>query len=386
MTYVVELSKEVAALVASLSVGEGLTFEEVQEKFNLTPTTANQMLRYLRRSSTNLIIKRRRGRIQAKYKALAPEFKVTVEQQLAMAAGKAAAVKPTGAPAVMHSEPSSNGNGHSAAELIWPEPPKIPSMKEEYGWYVKPDYHQQVYDHLFVSNHNLRFDGPPGGGKSTVMEVIAIENDIPLANINAESGLRYRDMIGHLTDLGTFEVADFAAAVVKGYWGKVDEANAMDPDSSMAFNSLLAPPHRIVIHGHSYPVHPDFRMAITYNSGLTGTKPLPESLLDRMYPIKVPFPSEPMLVKMMKSNGANIDDPRVKNLIQFSVLCNAKRESRETNFMITPRKMLYAWSDIKAGKDTAAAIKLAIIAGIHSQTDATTVFNIMVESSKSWVK
>lgn len=384
--YVVELSDEVGAVIAALSVGKGLTFEEVQEKFNLTQTTASQLLRYLRRASTNLVIKRRGGRITASYKSLRPEFNVTVDvkQMLPIKSngykpGKAAEILKAG------SAPSMSKPSHEGAELIWPKAPEIPDLKEEYGYYVKPDYHDQVYEHLFVDGHNLRFSGPPGSGKSSIYEVITATERIPLANVNAESGLRYKDMIGHITDLGTFEVAEFAAAVVFGWHAKLDEANAMETDAAMALNSILAPPRRIIIHGHSYPVHPKFRLALTYNPGLAGTKPLPDSLKNRLYPVKVPFPSESMLFKMMKSNGVDIADPKAKNLINFGLACNAAREARDTNFQITPRDLLYAWSDIKRGKSTDKAITMAIINGIDGQTDAAAVHNLMVVSSKSWV-
>jgi MoxR-like ATPase len=188
-----------------------------------------------------------------------------------------------------------------------------------------------------------------------------------------------------MTDLGTFEATQFAAAVVYGGWAKIDEANAIDPDAIMALNSILAPPHQIVIHGHTYPVNPKFRLILSYNPGLIGTKPLPESLKDRLYPFKVEFPNEPMLKKMCKGNGIDIEHPEGKRLVKFAMAMNQARSvANTTRYDITLRDLKKAWSDVVDGNGAAVAIDLAILKGIDNQTERDSVRNVLADVSKVW--
>jgi hypothetical protein len=55
-------------------------------------------------------------------------------------------------------------------------------------------------------------------------------------------------------------------------------------------NGQLATPYEVQLHGRSFPVHPEFRVVVTYNPGLVGTKPLPPAFKDRFFPIKLAFP------------------------------------------------------------------------------------------------
>ena len=169
----------------------------------------------------------------------------------------------------------------------------------------KPPYYD-IMGQIVDSGRHISIEGPPGIGKSTAFEQLAAERGKPLVNIGSDAGLRKRDLVGtiELANGHTFIMAaEYAAAVIHGWWVKIDELNGADPDALLFLNGQLAPPYAVQIGGRSYPVHDDFRLCVTYNAGLVGTKPLPESLKDRFFPFKEDFPTLHRLKLMLISNG-----------------------------------------------------------------------------------
>lgn len=275
--------------------------------------------------------------------------------------------------------PSTKGSPVAATiqggtDIVFPQPPEIPDVKVKYSFFEKPEYYDRLKSKILVHQRNIRIGGPPGIGKSSAFEYMAASEYIPLVNINADSGLQLRQLVGGMTDLGRFEVAQFAAAVIYGWWAKIDEANGMNPDAALALNSLLAPPYQVTIHGKSYPVHPSFRLCLTYNPGLVGTKPLPDSLKDRLYPFKVAFPNRSRLQKMMKANGVDVELESVQKMMDFAIAVAKSREGKH-KFDMTMRRLLDAYTDIKDGFGPYDALYNACISSIDSIVDATAVLN-----------
>ena len=264
-------------------------------------------------------------------------------------------------------------------ELIWAEaPPSIVKMEN----FREPSFFQQMKTIVDAGRH-VSLEGPPGIGKSTSVEQLAAEEGIPLVNVSADAGLRRRDLTGTTEMVGgttKFLVAEYATAVVSGWWVKIDEINAADPDAIMFLNSQMAPPYVINIHGQQYPVHPNFRLFVTYNAGLIGTKPLPPAFKDRFYPIKVEFPTEFQLRKMLEMHGL----PTERNGWDSTMLLFASKmwdaHTRGVmRYQISPRRLIDAiYLVTVAGSSVVDAIKAAVIAAIDSPVESKAAESILL--------
>ena len=264
-----------------------------------------------------------------------------------------------------------------ATQIVWPEFPALVDLDKEYPFFLEPEWFTRLISKVTIHHKHILIAGPPGIGKSSAFEVLAARCRIPLVNINAEGGLRARSMVGSIQDLGTYQVAQFIMAAVRGAWAKIDEANAAEADVMVFLNSLLAPPRRVTINGVAYNVHPDFRLCLTYNPGLVGTKPLPDSLKDRLYPFKVPFPTEAVLRKMLKANGVEMEVPEAERMIEFAMQVANLTAHQGIRYNITLRRLLDAWTDILDGASLYDALMNSVVAGIDSTLDMNKVAEIV---------
>lgn len=267
-----------------------------------------------------------------------------------------------------------------ATEVVWAKAPELPLLQDKYSWFETPEYYEHLKKKVLGHRKHIRMTGPPGIGKSTSFEVLSIQQRTPLVNINADVGLRARQLIGGLTDLGRFEVAQFATAVIRGWWAKIDEVNGADADAILVLNSILAPPYQITINGLSYPVHPNFRLCVTYNPGLVGTKPVPQSFADRFYPFSIQFPNKILLKKMLRSNGVDVNRDDVEMLMLIGLKIAKERKARRVRYDITIRRLMDVWSDLQDNMSLADALHFGIVAGIDGEADRVEVNNIIVDA------
>lgn len=313
--------------------------------------------------------------------AAQPQVDTTVAaaQQAAMdvESGKSAPAAVEALPAVAAPQATRT----NATDVVWAHQPDVPSVARRYSFFVKPWFFDHMTNKVTQHKRHIRIFGPPGIGKTTAFEVLAAILHIPLVSINADAGLHGRQLIGGMTNLGRFEVSQFATAVVRGWWSIINEANAMDADASLILNGLLAPPYQITINGVQYPVHPNWRLCITYNPGLIGTKPIPESLADRFYPFAVGFPDKTTLYRMLANNGVDIKNPDVVKLVKFALNTAKERKEGHHRYDMTIRRLTDAWTDIADGLTMMKAVEFAIIAGIGSQVDQTFVNGLAVKAS-----
>ncbi len=145
-------------------------------------------------------------------------------------------------------------------------------------------------------------------------------------------------------------------------------------------NSILAPPYQITINGLSYPVHPNFRLCVTYNPGLVGTKPVPQSFADRFYPFSIQFPNKILLKKMLRSNGVDVNRDDVEMLMLIGLKIAKERKARRVRYDITIRRLMDVWSDLQDNMSLADALHFGIVAGIDGEADRVEVNNIIVDA------
>lgn len=199
--------------------------------------------------------------------------------------------------------------------ILWPSAPRL---IEPMGFFRKPNWYSKVSALVTKAGKHVSLAGPPGVGKDTAVMQMAAEARQPLVVVGGDAGLRKRDLVGTpelRNGHSVFQVAEFAAAVVNGWWAVITEVNAAEPDALLLLNGILEAPHSIQIHGANYPVHPNFRLFISYNPGLIGTKPLPQSFKDRFYPVQVGFLSEFEMRTRLESYGMPVSDSLDKIVI-----------------------------------------------------------------------
>lgn len=287
---------------------------------------------------------------------------------------------------VYRDAPAAKG-GDKKVEVKFPELPLAGKVNPDY---VQPAWYKRmaaVLNNKGTGPKHVAIAGPPGGGKSTGPEQYFIAKGQPFVTINGDAGFRRRDMEGSVEIAeGTtfFRVAEFAAAAVNGWGCILNEVNAADPDALMYINGLLEVPFVVNIHGKAYPVHPDFRLIVTYNPGLVGTKALPQALKDRFFSIKLGFPPKAFLRKLLVAKGMNPDATYADRLLKYAADCWALHEKGNLRYQISPRRLFDAvfLMDTGAVSTIEEAIKSAVIDSVDSVADCTMLTTLVTTPLK----
>lgn len=285
-----------------------------------------------------------------------------------------------------------NVKGHTESddtevgEMIWPDAPPFVTEMENFR---KPSFYDTMKTVIEHGKH-VSLAGPPGIGKTTSVEQLACDAGMPLVSVGGEQGFRKRDLIGTqeiINGTTKFLVAEFAAAVVNGWWAKIDEANAADADALMVLNAVTSAPYVINIHGKQYPVHPNFRLFITYNHGLIGTKPLPPAFKDRFFPFKLSFPTESQLRRLLEAHGMpgkDLNDYGIApawtaTIVQFGIRLWDAHIRGQMRYQISPRRLIDAvfLMNIGATDDVKKALEQAVIDAIDSPVEAKVAQKIL---------
>lgn len=252
--------------------------------------------------------------------------------------------------------------------------PGLPLELHEKPNFVEPEWYK-LMEAALDSGRHVSLAGPPGGGKSTSPEQYFARRKQPCVVMGGDAGFRRRDMEGS-TEVRSgstwFRVAEFAAAAVNGWGVILNEVNAADSDALMFMNGILEVPFVVNIHGKAYPVHKDFRMVVTYNPGLTGTKPLPPAFKDRFFPIKLGFPPREFLRKMLIANGMDRNAQYQYKLLKFAEDCWDHHVKGTLRYQISPRRLfdVVFLMDSIAGMTLERAIKQAVVDMVDAIADA----------------
>lgn len=254
--------------------------------------------------------------------------------------------------------------------IRWPDaPPLIEGMGDKFR---QPQWFSIMREMVHRGRH-IALAGPPGVGKDTAVQELAAEQGKILITIGGDGGFRRRDLVGNVQisqGRSFIEVGEYAAAVVNGWWALLTEVNAADADALMFINAQLAPPYIITIGGKAYPVHPDFRLFVSYNPGLVGTKPLPQSFKDRFFSIQVPFFSQQQLISILIAHGAD-DAAYTTEIAKYGLLMWSAFQKGNMRYQITSRRLMDAVELMKAGLAVGVreAVDMAVISAIDSSIE-----------------
>ena len=262
--------------------------------------------------------------------------------------------------------------------IRWPQaPPLIEGLGDVFR---TPDWYEPMKTMVKAGRH-ISLAGPPGVGKDTGVQELAARSGKVLVTVGGDGGFRKRDLVGspNISRGNSFlDAAEYAAAVVNGWWVLLSEVNAADADALIFINTQLAPPYIINIAGKAYPVHPDFRLFISYNAGLIGTKPLPQSFKDRFFSIQVPFFTEYQLRRVLEAHGMPQTD-WAEIIVRYGVKLWDAHTRGQLRYQVTCRRLQDAVELVKNGvaNGVIEALELAVIAAIDSPIEAKTAKQIL---------
>lgn len=252
----------------------------------------------------------------------------------------------------------------------------IPEKDENF---IVPSWYDEMRFMVKKGKHILLY-GIPGTGKSFAVKQLAQEFNIPLVVIPGSAQFHKRDLLGNPDISGGksfFSVAEYATAVVKGYWVVFEEINSIYPDSLMVVNSQLDKPNTIQINGVTYDAHPNFRCFGLYNKGLVGTKMLPQSLMDRFYTIPIPLPDNDTLSTIFIQHGVKDVDTLYK-LVTFvqSVWLNST-----LNYQLSIRRVFDSVLLMDYGYSIIESLEKAILPYINIETETPIIQRAIREVS-----
>jgi hypothetical protein len=173
--------------------------------------------------------------------------------------------------------------------------------------------------------------------------------------------------------------AEYAAAAIFGWGVIINEVNAADADALLFMNGQLETPFTVNIHGRSYPVHKDFKLVVTYNPGLVGTKPLPQAFKDRFFPVKLGFPEMKLLKKILLAKGMPKGAAYEEKLLRFATASFNHYNQRAIRYQLSPRRLYDAVFLLENGvtKSLNTALKLAVCSAIDTDLDSQAVEKIV---------
>lgn len=265
-------------------------------------------------------------------------------------------------------------------DIRWPQaPPLIESMGDKFR---QPHWYNTMRSMVYNGSH-IALSGPPGVGKDTAVQQLAADEGRILVTVGGDAGFRRRDLTGQVhIDRGRsyIEVAEYAAAVVYGWWALITEVNAADADALMFLNAQMAPPYIISIGGKAYPVHPNFRLFVSYNPGLVGTKPLPQSFKDRFFSIQVPFFNYNQLKALLVAHGMPDDAPWGSSIVNYGIKMWDAHSRGSIRYQITSRRLFDAVTLLMIGVTNSVneALELGVLSSIDSPVEAKVAKQILM--------
>lgn len=129
-------------------------------------------------------------------------------------------------------------------------------------------------------------EGEPGVGKTSIVQHIAKQIDIPVLRINLSEQTEMSDLLGSYVPRGDticFAESELVKHLREGYWIILDEINLCTQSVIEGLNSILDHRGRVDVNGNELLVHKNARIFGTMNphNRNNGRKMLPKSFIDR---------------------------------------------------------------------------------------------------------
>lgn len=154
---------------------------------------------------------------------------------------------------------------------------------------------------MCVGHHPLLLEGPPGGGKTSLIEALAIEAGFSFVRVNLSEATEISDLIGSdapssVQGTFTFREGSLLKAMRQGSWLLLDELNLASQSVLEGLNSVLDHRREIYVPELKAKVyaHRSFRIFGAQNpvSEGGGRRGLPKSFLNRFVKVWIEPPDE----------------------------------------------------------------------------------------------
>lgn len=356
---------EIEHLLRLAERGDGATFDELEEAMG--NKNAQYWHNRLNRWFDNLGIRKDDAKLYGSYTSVLPSQVQVVTSDVNFQ-GNVDGAATSSQPVELESK------------MRWPiAPPLIEKMDN----FDKPKWYDRMKVGVKMGKH-ISLEGPPGVGKDTAVEQLAAELGKPLVTIGGDSGFRQRDLTGGqqlVNGTSFYDIGEYVAAAVNGWWVLLTEVNAADPGALMYINRQLAAPYIVNIGGKSYPVHKDFRLFVSYNHGLVGTRPLPQSFKDRFFPIRVPFFTKAQLRRRLAAMGWSERPEHERGnsiIVDFGIAMWDAHERGRMRYQITTRRLkdsidYMVIADVPAHE----ALEAAVVESIDNPVEAKAASNVI---------
>lgn len=166
------------------------------------------------------------------------------------------------------------------------------SMKlESTKFYVHFENKINKIARAFLFSHPILLCGPPGCGKTSLINSIASIVNKKLLRINLSENTEITDLLGNLIPQGNniqFYESEFVNYLIEGNWIILDEINLCSQTVLEGLNSILDYRKSIMVNNKQVIVNKNTRIFGTMNPcTIKGRKQLPRSFLDRFIQINI---------------------------------------------------------------------------------------------------
>ena len=245
---------------------------------------------------------------------------------------------------------------------------------------------------------NVWIRGPPGTGKSVVVQKFAEETGLPYWGIVGRQGIRSDELLGHWEPKGSgnFEWIEgiIPKAAKAGGILHFDEANVIDPAVLMRLDELTDNKRQLYMEetGHLIRAHPDLFIIFTTNpETFEGVKNMPDPIKSRLVKkYYLDYPPENVEKKIIQSKmramGAKPSEFSVvgdgvlkgtyaKDVGDFMTLVQGLREyqtrgtGEQLSYVPTTRETVGFIQDLKSGKDFFTAIETNVMGHYRADTE-----------------